>query len=57
MLLNFIKVDLREEKIIEKYFELIKSGVKTSEILVLVQNSTIKRLPNVKMNKRIWKET
>ena len=43
MLLNFIKVESREKLLVEKYIELINSGVKTSEILVLVQNSTIKK--------------
>ena len=43
MLLNFIKVEFREKLLVEKYLELINSGVKTSEILVLVQNSTIKK--------------
>ncbi len=43
MLLNFIKADFRENLIIEKYLELISNGVKPSEILVLVQNSTIKK--------------
>ena len=42
MLLNFIKVEFREELLVNKYLELIDSGVKTSEIMVLVQNSTIK---------------
>ena len=43
MLLNFIKVDFKEKMMLKKYFELINSGVKPSEILVLVQNSTIKK--------------
>ena len=43
MLLNFVKVDFRERVLIEKYSELISEGVKPSEILVLVQNSTIKK--------------
>ena len=43
MLLNFIKVEFREELLVKKYLELIDSGVKTSEILVLVQNSTLKK--------------
>lgn len=43
MLLNFIKADFREKILVEKFFELIKSGVQPSEILVLVQNSTIKK--------------
>ncbi len=43
MLLNFIKVDFREELLVQKYLELIHSGVKSSEILVLVQNSTLKK--------------
>ena len=43
MLLNFIKVDFREHALIEKYFELISKGVKPSEILVLAQNSTLKK--------------
>ena len=55
MLLNFIKVDFREDLMLKKYFELIDSGVKPSEILVLVQNSTIKKnfqdkiLENIKL--------
>ena len=43
MLLNFIKVDFREDLLLKKYFELINSGVKPSEILVLMQNSTLKK--------------
>ena len=43
MLLNSIKADFREHVLIEKYFELISNGVKPSEILVLVQNSTAKK--------------
>ena len=43
MLLNFIKAEFREKLLVEKYIELINSGVKTSEILVLIQNSTIKK--------------
>ncbi len=43
MLLNFIKADLRQKKIIEKYLNLISEGINPSEILVLVQNSTIKK--------------
>ena len=43
MLLNFIKADFREHALIEKYFELISKGIKPAEILVLVQNSTIKK--------------
>ena len=43
MLLNFIKVEFREKLLVEKYLELINSGVKPSEILVLVQNSTLKK--------------
>ena len=43
MLLNFIKVDFREDILIKKYLELVNSGVKPSEILVLVQNSTLKQ--------------
>ena len=43
MLLNFIKAEFREKLLVEKYLELIHSGVKTSEILVLVQNSTLKK--------------
>lgn len=42
MLLNFIKADFRKKILLEKYTELISEGVKTSEILVLVQNSTLK---------------
>ena len=43
MLLNFIKVDFREDILIKKYLELVNSGVKPSEILVLVQNSNLKQ--------------
>ena len=43
MLLNFIKVEFREKILIDKYIELIDSGVKPSEILVLQQNSTLKQ--------------
>ena len=42
MLLNFIKVEFREELLVKKYLELINNGVKPSEILVLVQNSNLK---------------
>ena len=42
MLLNFIKAELREEILVQKYLELISLNVKPSEILVLVQNSTLK---------------
>ena len=43
MLLNFIKVDFRTKILVDKYLELISEGVKPSEILVLVQNSTLKK--------------
>ena len=43
MLLNFIKVDFRENLLVMKYLDLISNGVKPSEILVLVQNSTLKK--------------
>ena len=43
MLLNFIKVEFREAILLDKYVELINSGVKPSEILVLQQNSTTKQ--------------
>ena len=43
MLLNFIKVDFRTKILVDKYLELISVGVKPSEILVLVQNSTLKK--------------
>lgn len=42
MLLNIIRADVRQEKLTEKYKELISAGIKPSEILFLVQNSTIK---------------
>ena len=42
MLLNFIKADFREKILVDKYLSLISNGVKPSEILVLVQNSTLK---------------
>lgn len=56
MLLNFIKVEFKEELLVKKYLELINSGVKPSEILVLVQNSNLKRkisdniLKNIKID-------
>jgi len=43
MLLNLIKAKSREKILENKYCELINSGVKPSEILVLVQNSTSKK--------------
>ncbi len=43
MLRNFIKAEFRESLLVEKYLKLIDFGVKPSEILVLVQNSTLKR--------------
>ncbi len=43
MLLNFIKVDFRTNILVDKYVSLISEGVKPSEILVLVQNSTVKK--------------
>ena len=43
MLLNFIKVDFRTKLLVEKYLELISEGVNPSEILVLLQNSTLKK--------------
>lgn len=56
MLLNFIKVDFRTKVLVEKYKELISAGVTPSEILVLVQNSTLKKqftdkiLENIKID-------
>jgi DNA helicase-2/ATP-dependent DNA helicase PcrA len=56
MLLNFIKADFRENLLVQRYFELISSGAKPSEILVLVQNSNSKKrfidriLKNIKIN-------
>ena len=44
MLLNFIKVDFQTKVLVEKYLKLISEGVKPSEILVLTQNSTLKKL-------------
>lgn len=43
MLLNSIKAEKREKLLVEKYCELTASGIKPSEILVLVQNSTLKK--------------
>ena len=43
MLLNFIKADFKEDLLVKKYLELISCGAKTSEILVLVQNSNLKK--------------
>lgn len=42
MLLNFIKAEKRENYLVDKYINLISDGIKPSEILVLVQNSTLK---------------
>ncbi len=42
MLLNLIKVENQEHAVLNKYLELISCGAKTSEILVLVQNSSVK---------------
>lgn len=53
MLLNFIKADFREELLVKKYLELISSGAKTSEILVLVQNSNLKKQFSNKVLKQI----
>ena len=56
MLLNFIKVDFREDFLVKNYLELIEKGAKPSEILVLVQNSTLKQsfsdkvLQKIKLN-------
>ncbi len=56
MLLNFIKVDFRTKVLVEKYLKLISDGVKPSEILVLVQNSGLKKqftdkiLENIKID-------
>lgn len=56
MLLNFIKVDFRENLLVQKYLELISCGAKPSEILVLVQNSNLKKkitdkiLKDIKIN-------
>ena len=43
MLLNLIKAEKREDLLAKKYCELINSGIKASEILVIVQNSTLKK--------------
>ena len=43
MLLNFIKADFRQSILIKKYNELLLNGIKPSEILFIVQNSTIKK--------------
>ncbi len=43
MLLNSIKVEYRKHVLIEKYLELISKGIKPSEVLVIVQNSTLKK--------------
>ncbi len=53
MLLNFIKVDFRENLLIKKYLDLISGGIKPSEILVLVQNSNVKKRINDKILKDI----
>ena len=43
MLVNFIKANFRTNLLVDKYLELISKGVKPSEILVLVQNSNLKK--------------
>lgn len=43
MLRNFIKAEFREDLLVQEYLKLINFGAKPSEILVLVQNSTLKR--------------
>ena len=53
MLLNFIKVDFKDDLLVKKYLELISCGAKTSEILVLVQNSNLKKQFNDKILKQI----
>ncbi len=53
MLLNFIKADSREEVLKNKYISLISGGIKPSEILVIVQNSTIKKQFTDKILKEI----
>lgn len=53
MLLNFIKVDYRENLLIKRYLDLISDGVKPSEILVLVQNSNLKKQITEKILKDI----
>ena len=56
MLRNFIKAEFREDLLVEKYLEFINQGILPSEILVLVQNSTLKKffsdkiLENIKTN-------
>lgn len=53
MLLNYFKSDKREEILIEKYSSLVNSGVKPSEILVLVQNFTLKKVFTKKVLEKI----
>ena len=53
MLLNFIKAEFKEDLLVQKYLELISSNVKPSEILVLVQNSNLKRKFEEKVLKNI----
>ena len=53
MLLNFIKADFKEDLLVKRYLELISCGAKTSEILVLVQNSNLKKQFNDKILKQI----
>ncbi len=43
MLLNLIKAEKRESVLVKRYCELINSGINSTEILVLVQNSTAKK--------------
>ena len=56
MLLNFIKVDYKEDLLVKKYLDLISDGVNPSEILVILQNSNLKKkfqneiLKNIKID-------
>ena len=53
MLLNFIKVDFREDLLIKKYLDLVNSGINPSEILFLVQNSNLKKKISDKILQKI----
>lgn len=54
MLLNCLNSYKREELLVEKYSNLVNSGIKPSEILVLVQNSTLKKSFTRKVLEKIF---
>ena len=43
MLFDSYKTQTKNNLLVDKYIGLVKSGVKPSEILVLLQNSTLKK--------------